>query len=75
MLKKRNMLKKFISRQPDIEVNVVPTKKEYGATVAAGVTHQDKNQILEEYQEAIVKEKGSVMSSWVNSYPRTSDVC
>ena len=29
-----NMLKKYIARQPDAEVNVVPTNDEYGATVA-----------------------------------------
>ena len=37
-----NMLMKYIARQPDVEVNVVPTNEEDGATVAvASVIHQD----------------------------------
>ena len=37
-----NMLKKYISREPDVVVDVVPTKMEDGGTVAvASVLHQD----------------------------------
>ena len=37
-----NMFMKYISREPDVVVNVVPTKMEDGGTVAvASVIHQD----------------------------------
>ena len=43
------MLKKYISREPDVERNVVPTDSKDGATVAvAGVTHKDVNTELGE---------------------------
>ena len=37
-----NMLKKYISREPDVEGNMVPVDSTNGATIAlAGVIHQD----------------------------------
>ena len=43
-----NILMKYISREPDIEVNVIPTKTEDGATIAvAGAIHQDIDPELE----------------------------
>ena len=37
-----NMLKKYISREPDIEGNVVPANSRVSATIqVAGVIHQD----------------------------------
>ena len=43
------MLKKYISREPDVEGNVVPADSRDGATAAvAGVIHQDSNPELGE---------------------------
>ena len=37
-----NMVKKYISREPDVDGNVVPVDNTYGGTVSvAGVIHQD----------------------------------
>ena len=66
------MLKKSISREPDVEGNVVPVDSEEGANVAvASVIHQNVDPALGEVQDL----EGSVTLSWVKSYPRINDVC
>ena len=66
------MLKKYISREPDVEVDVVPTNSGDGATVAvASVIHQDLDPELGEAPdlEGYRHKEGSVTSSWVKELP------
>ena len=60
------MLKKYISKEPDTEGNVVPADSKDGTTVAiAGVIHQASTQSWESYQiwRAIAREMGVVRPS------------
>ena len=56
-----NMLKKYISRDPDTEGNVVPIASTDGTTVAvAGIIHKDVDPELGDVPEVTTREKGSV---------------
>ena len=72
-----NMLKKYISREPDIELNAVPPNEEEGGTVAvAGVIHQDIDPELGEVPdlEGYYQGKGGQDVKLVKIYLKTSDV-
>ena len=72
-----NMLKKYISREPDVEGNVVPADSRDGATVAvAGVIHQDVDSELGEGPEleGYCQREGVRDMKLGKSYPRINDV-
>ena len=56
------MLKKYIAREPDVDV-VHTSNKDHATTAVAGVIYQDTDPELGKYQRAIIRKKESVTSS------------
>ena len=73
-----NMLKKYISREPDAEGNVVPADDSDGTTIAvAGVIHQDVNPELGEVPDMEGYRKGELVHDLKlgDEFTRRSTTC